>query len=320
MEGRLNVCIVTCLTIFLAFSESNLTDAKRKAAKPLVSAIYIFGDSSVDPAGLAGLPDIVRAYLDPEFQGPRILTGASFASSASGYDDTTSLTDNVLTLGQQLQNFKLYRKQLVNMVGGENASKIISGALFAISTGTDDFANNYYFNPITRAQYTVTEYRDHLLDSLSEFIQNIYREGATLFGLTSLPPFGCLPSQITLHNLIGNACVDEFNDVAMSFNKKAASLLETLKPTLPGLKMVYINLYDKLLDIITNPSRYGFEEVRRGCCGTGLLETSILCNPISPLCSDPSTYVFWDSFHPTEKAYNILAQDIFSQLVSILRL
>jgi phospholipase/lecithinase/hemolysin len=57
--------------------------------------------------------------------------------------------------------------------------------------------------------------------------------------------------------LIGNACVDEFNDVAISFNQKAASLVETLKPRLPGLKMAYIDIYDKLLDIIKNPSKYG---------------------------------------------------------------
>lgn len=68
---------------------------------------------------------------------------------------------------------------------------------------------------------------------------------------------GCLPSQITLYNLTGNGCVDEFNDVAISFNEKAASLLETLKATLPGLKIAYINIYDKLLDFIQNPSKYG---------------------------------------------------------------
>eukprot|EP00253_Pinus_taeda_P012855 PITA_12855 len=337
-----------------------LFNVDSKATRPLVPAVYIFGDSTVDPGNnnglativkanfppygndfvdhkptgrftngklvtdilsrLAGLPDMVPAYLDPEFRGQRILTGASFASSAAGYDDATSLTVNVLTLGQQLENFKLYREELVSIVGGQNASEIISRALFAISMGTDDFANNYYINPITRAHYTVTEFRDLLLNSLSEFIQNIYKEGATLFAVIGLPPFGCLPSQITLHNLVANACVDEFNDVAISFNERAASLLETLKPALPGLKMAYINIYDKLLDIIKYPSKYGFEEVRKGCCGTGLLETAILCNPTTPVCPDPSKYVFWDSFHPTEQAYNILAQVIFSQGVSILHL
>lgn len=362
MEGRLSVCIVTIINIFfVALSEPKLTYAKTKATKPLVSAAYIFGDSTVDAgnnnelatiakanfppygrdfvdsiptgrftdgrlatdvvSGLAGLPDIVPAYLDPEFQGPRILTGASFASGAAGYDDTTSLTVNVLTLGQQLENFRLYRNQIVNMVGPQNASRIISGALFTISMGTVDFTNNYFLNPLAGAHlYTVTEYQDLLLQSLWGFTQNIYLEGATQFAVIGLPPMGCLPSQITLHNLTGNGCVDEFNDVAILFNEKAASLLETLKATLPGLKIAYINIYDKLLDFIQNPFKYGFEVVRKGCCGTGLLEASILCNPAIPVCPDPSKYVFWDSFHPTERAYNILAQDIFSQIVSILDL
>lgn len=43
-----------------------------------------------------------------------------------------------------------------------------------------------------------------------------------------------------------------------------------------------------------------FEEVFEGCCGTGLAEASFLCK------SDASKYVFFDSIHPSEKAYNIV--------------
>lgn len=51
-----------------------------------------------------------------------------------------------------------------------------------------------------------------------------------------------------------------------------------------------------------------FEEVNYGCCGTGLLETSFMCNPKSPVCADATKYVFWDSIHPTEKSYDLLFQ------------
>lgn len=47
----------------------------------------------------------------------------------------------------------------------------------------------------------------------------------------------------------------------------------------------------------------GFEEVSTGCCGTGYIEASILCNMNSAICDDASKYVFWDAVHPTEKAY-----------------
>lgn len=56
----------------------------------------------------------------------------------------------------------------------------------------------------------------------------------------------------------------------------------------------------------------GFSEANRGCCGTGKIEVAILCNPLSPsVCRDSSDYVFWDSYHPTERAYRV----IISQLI-----
>jgi hypothetical protein len=50
----------------------------------------------------------------------------------------------------------------------------------------------------------------------------------------------------------------------------------------------------------------GFEEIDSGCCGSGYIEATILCNKFSNLCPDPSKYLFWDSIHPTEKAYHNL--------------
>lgn len=55
----------------------------------------------------------------------------------------------------------------------------------------------------------------------------------------------------------------------------------------------------------------GFEETNKGCCGTGLFEvTPILCDEITPVCHDPSKYIFWDSVHPTEVTYMYIAKYI----------
>lgn len=60
-----------------------------------------------------------------------------------------------------------------------------------------------------------------------------------------------------------------------------------------------------------NFSFTGFEEAATACCGTGLLEMGYLCNNINPsTCSDASKYVFWDSFHPTEKTNGIVADHV----------
>jgi len=61
----------------------------------------------------------------------------------------------------------------------------------------------------------------------------------------------------------------------------------------------------------------GFEVPDKGCCGTGKLEASILCNPLTlKLCSNRSNYIFWDSFHPTERAYNIITSDVFDKNIN----
>jgi phospholipase/lecithinase/hemolysin len=56
----------------------------------------------------------------------------------------------------------------------------------------------------------------------------------------------------------------------------------------------------------------GFEEATKGCCGTGLIEVTKLCNSkTATTCSDVNKYVFWDSYHPTERAYKAIVSNIF---------
>lgn len=62
----------------------------------------------------------------------------------------------------------------------------------------------------------------------------------------------------------------------------------------------------------------GFEVADRGCCGTGNIEVSVLCNRMLPSCADESKYVFWDSYHPTERAYEILVDLVLHKYISSL--
>lgn len=64
----------------------------------------------------------------------------------------------------------------------------------------------------------------------------------------------------------------------------------------------------------------GFVEARRGCCGTGTVETTILlCNPKSlGTCPNATQYVFWDSVHPSQAANQVLADALIVQGASLL--
>lgn len=58
----------------------------------------------------------------------------------------------------------------------------------------------------------------------------------------------------------------------------------------------------------------GFEVSNKGCCGSGKLEVSILCNRFEPeTCTDDSRYLFWDSYHPTEGAYKIIVDELITK-------
>ncbi|KAK8968530.1 GDSL esterase/lipase [Platanthera guangdongensis] len=69
-----------------------------------------------------------------------------------------------------------------------------------------------------------------------------------------------------------------------------------------------------LQQIIQNPCDYdfiaGFTEVKAGCCGLGNLNAKVACTPLSFLCPNPKEYVFWDLYHPTEAADEIIVNKI----------
>ncbi|KAL3642644.1 hypothetical protein CASFOL_013459 [Castilleja foliolosa] len=261
-----------------------------------------------------GFESYPPAYLSPEAKGRNILTGVNFASAASGYNDGTATLYGAITLSKQLTHYKDWQSKVVSLVGRVKANTIFSEAIHVLSAGSSDFVQNYYINPLLNQVYTPEQFSDILLKSYSTFIQSLYNVGARRFGVTSLPPTGCLPAAITLFGSGSNNCVSRLNNDAITFNNKLNATSQSLKFKLRGLKLVVFDIYHPLLDLVTKPSDSGFFESRRGCCGTGTLETSYLCNARSiGTCSNATEYVFWDGFHPSESANEKLAQTLLEQ-------
>ncbi|EXB75952.1 GDSL esterase/lipase [Morus notabilis] len=260
-----------------------------------------------------GFTSYPPAYLSPEAKGKKLLTGANFASGASGYYDRTAQLYRAISLTQQLNYYKAYQDKVVNMVGQAKANDLFSGAIHLLSAGSSDFVQNYYINPVLNRAYTVDQFSDILMSSYTNFVQTLYGLGARRIGVTNLPPLGCLPASVTLFGRGSNQCVDKLNNDATLFNKKLNSTTQNLRNLL-GLKLVVFDIYHPLLEMIRKPSDNGFFESRRACCGTGTLETSLLCNSGSiGTCSNATGYVFWDGFHPSESANEVLAGDLLEQ-------
>uniref|UniRef100_A0A2N9GVI7 GDSL esterase/lipase n=1 Tax=Fagus sylvatica TaxID=28930 RepID=A0A2N9GVI7_FAGSY len=327
--------------------------------QPLVPALFIFGDSVVDVGNNNNLHTIIKAnfppygrdfvnnkptgrfcngklaadftaenlgfttyppaYLSKRAKGKNLLGGANFASAASGYYEPTAELYQSISLSQQVENYKEYQSKLEEIAGRSNASSIISGAIYLVSGGSSDFVQNYYIDPLLYKAYTPHQFSNILIQSFTDFIQNLYDLGARRIGVTTLPPIGCLPAAITIFGLDSNECVARLNNDAVDFNKKLNATSQKLKKKLSGLNLVIFDIFQPLLDLVTKPTENGFFEARKGCCGTGLLETSILCNPTSiGTCANATEYVFWDGFHPSEAANKILADSLLLSGISLI--
>ncbi|GJN00919.1 hypothetical protein PR202_ga18146 [Eleusine coracana subsp. coracana] len=324
-------------------------------AQPLVPAVMTFGDSSVDvgnndylhtllkanfppygrdfqnhvatgrfcngklatdiTADTLGFTSYAPAYLSPQASGKNLLIGANFASAGSGYYDHTALMYHAIPLSQQLEYFKEYQSKLAAVAGSSQAHSIITGSLYIISAGASDFVQNYYINPFLYKTQTAAQFSDRLIGIFSNTVSQLYGMGARRIGVTSLPPLGCLPAAITLFGHGSNGCVSRLNSDAQSFNGKMNATVNSLSRRYPDLKIAVFDIYTPLHDLVTNPAAQGFTEARRGCCGTGTVETTVfLCNPKSVgTCSNATTYVFWDAVHPSEAANQVLADSLITE-------
>ncbi|XP_078170527.1 GDSL esterase/lipase APG-like [Carex rostrata] len=321
-------------------------------AQPLVPAIITFGDSSVDvgnndyihtifkanfppygrdftnrvatgrfcngklatdiTAETLGFTTYPPAYLSPQASGKNLLIGANFASAASGYFDGTALLSHAIPLSQQLEYYKEYQAKLAQIVGSSKAHGIITGSLYLVSAGASDYVQNYYINPYLYKFYSPDDFANLLIGIFQDFVQELYGCGARRIGVTSLPPLGCLPAAITLFGHGSNGCVTRINEDAKNFNKKLNYTVNSLGKQHPDLKIAVLDIYQPLYDLVANPTSQGFFEARKGCCGTGTVETtSLLCNPKSVgTCANATGYVFWDSVHPSEAANQVLANSL----------
>jgi phospholipase/lecithinase/hemolysin len=61
----------------------------------------------------------------------------------------------------------------------------------------------------------------------------------------------------------------------------------------------------------------GFKEVSQGCCGSTLLNAAIFI-AYRTACPNAIDYIFWDGFHPSEKAYNFVVDKIIQQNIQFL--
>ncbi|NUS61747.1 MAG: autotransporter domain-containing protein, partial [Lysobacter sp.] len=76
-----------------------------------------------------------------------------------------------------------------------------------------------------------------------------------------------------------------------------------------GLRVIPLDTYHLLQEIIASPAAYGFTNTTGTACQPQITAQSLTCNPGTYVTPDaPNTYVFADGVHPTGAAHAILGQ------------
>ncbi|KAL7155514.1 hypothetical protein ABFS83_03G079600 [Erythranthe nasuta] len=258
-----------------------------------------------------GIKPVLPPFLDPSLQDQDLLTGVSFASANTGYDPLTARLSCVLSFSDQFELFKDYISKLKKIAGDEKSSAILRESLIGVIAGNNDIAITYFNTPLRKFQHDVPSYTDLLVSYASTFVQDLYRLGARNIGVFSSLPLGCMPLERTIGGGLERKCAEKYNEAAQLFNNKLSAEIASLDAKLTEAKIVYVDIYNPILDITLNPQKYGFKIADKGCCGiTGKVEVSFLCKCA---CSNVDDYVYWDSVHPTEKTYKILVHRILEE-------
>ncbi|CDY41727.1 BnaA09g15550D [Brassica napus] len=307
------------------------TNAAKQGKNATIPALIVFGDSIMDtgnnnrlptllkcnfppygkdfPGGLAtgrfsdgrvpsdliaeklGIAKSLPAFMNPNLKPQDLLKGVTFASGGTGYDPLTAKIMSVISVWDQLTYFKRYISTIKQHFGEKKAQDILDHSFFVVCSSSNDLAHTFMAQS---HKYDRTSYPNFLADSAVKFVRELHKLGAKKIGVFSAVPVGCVPLQRTVFGGMFTRGYKELDGV-----------------------ILYIDVYDTLYDMIQHPSKYGFEVADRGCCGRGSLAISYMCNSLNPFtCSNSSAYIFWDSYHPTERAYQVIVDNLLDKYLS----
>ncbi|XP_030523855.2 GDSL lipase-like [Rhodamnia argentea] len=258
-------------------------------------------------AEYAKLP-LIPPYL--QLKKGEFVGGANFASGGAGVLPDT-YQGLVVDLKTQLKQFEKLVKDLRKTMGDERAERIVSEGVYMVNIGGNDYLSPVLNNPALFQSISMADYVGMVVGNISSVLEGIHKVGARKFGFFAMPPLGCVPY---VRLVTGNgSCSRPATKLAKLHNVAFPATLAKLETQLRGFKYSFFDLYTCLAKRIQNPSKYGFKDGKSACCGSGPYGGNYSCGGMRgvreySLCPNPGEHVFFDSYHPSERAYRQFAQ------------
>ncbi|XP_038897339.1 GDSL esterase/lipase At4g16230-like [Benincasa hispida] len=274
------------------------------------SGRFTNGKNVIDLLGhYLGLPSSIPPFFDPSTKGKKIIHGVDYASGGSGIlDDTGSIAGNVISLNRQIKNFEEVTlpelRSLMAWRNGRKKDSLLDNYLFVVGSGGNDYSFNYFLTN-SDPQINLQTFTANLTATLSTQLKKLYSLGARKMVLISVNPLGCSPMVRTNNK---GQCIEILNQAAQMFNFNLKTLVDIIKPQMPLSNLVFLNSYNIINDIISQPASKGFIEAAMPCCEVPSLNeggNGILCKNGGKTCPNRTNHVYFDGLHPTE-AVNVL--------------
>ncbi|XP_019225079.1 PREDICTED: GDSL esterase/lipase 5-like isoform X1 [Nicotiana attenuata] len=247
--------------------------------------------------------------------------GANFASAGAG-SLVETFEGAVIDLKTQLNNFKKLKTSLRSKLGYSKSDNILRSAVYLIGIGTNDYLSPFLTNSTVLAAYSPSQYVQMVIGNLTSVVQEIYKNGGKKFGFLNLGDLGCLPGLRMLNPPTKNGCLEEASKLARLHNLELNNLLLGMHKRLEGFTYSLYDFNRSLKLRMNHPSRYGFKEGKKACCGTGRFRGIYSCGGKRPVkqfevCKSPKKHVFWDSYHLTETIYQQMAAEMWNGASSL---
>ncbi|XP_054783202.1 GDSL esterase/lipase 1-like isoform X2 [Prosopis cineraria] len=267
------------------------------------------------------IPDFIAEYADLPFTLPyaypnyqQYTHGVNFASGGAGA--LVELHKGYVTdLKTQLENFKNVNRLLRKRHGDSETKNLVSNAIYLFNIGFNDYSARVLQNSSLLLSYTPEKYVSMVVGNLTRVVKEIHKIGGRKFGFLGMPPLGCVPSFRVHANGSEGSCLEEASTLAKLHNTELSEKLHKLERYLEGFKYSVTHYYDIFMELMNFPSKYGFKEGKVACCGSGPYRGYYTCGgrlgKKYEVCENSNDHVFFDSSHPTERANQIFAHQMW---------
>lgn len=145
-------------------------------------------------------------------------------------------------------------------------------------------------------------------------MQSLLKKGAKYVVVQGFPLTGCLPLAMYLapeDDRDDLGCVKSVNNQSYTHNLVLQAKLQQLRRQFPHAVITYADYGNAYRTVMKNPSKYGFQEKFKACCGAGEpynFDVFSTCGtPSATACKNPAQYINWDGVHLTEAMYKVVS-------------